>query len=184
MLAEAILAIQTHVTRTFSVFDPVVVSVTTLRGSDALNIIPDDAEFGATVRTLSPESVGRLAVELPALVSRIAAAHGCRAETTFEVVYPVTVNDEERAVDAAELLSAAFGAERVEMLAQPIMASEDFSFVLDRVPGAFVFLGATPAGTDPADAEMNHSPRAVFDDSVLGDQAAALALLALQHLGG
>ncbi|MFB7894168.1 M20 family metallopeptidase [Microbacterium sp. NPDC056044] len=183
VLAEAILAIQTHVTRRFSVFDPVVVSVTKLRASDAVNVIPDDAEFAATVRTLSPQAVERLRTELPALVSRIAEAHGCRAETRFDVVYPVTVNDEERATDAAATLREEFGADRVEMLGQPIMASEDFSFVLNRVPGAFVFLGATPAGIDPAEAEMNHSPRAVFDDGVLADQAAALALLALRHVG-
>ncbi|GGH33318.1 M20 metallopeptidase family protein [Microbacterium album] len=182
VLAEAVLAIQSYVTRRFSVFDPVVVSVTTLRGSDALNVIPDDAEFGATVRTLSPENVDRLAVELPELVARVAAAHGCRAESTFEVVYPVTVNDVDRATDAVATLAEAFGADRVDVLEQPIMASEDFSFVLNRVPGAFVFLGATPAGIDPAEAEMNHSPRAVFDDDVLGDQAAALALLALRHV--
>jgi len=183
VLAEAILAIQAHVTRRFSVFDPVVVSVTKLRASDAVNVIPDDAEFAATVRTLSPQSVERLRVELPDLVSRIAEAHGCRAETTFDVVYPVTVNDGDRATDAAATLGEQFGADRVELLEQPIMASEDFSFVLNRVPGAFVFLGATPPGIDPAEAEMNHSPRAVFDDSVLADQAAALAGLALSHVG-
>ena len=182
-LAEAILAIQAHVTRAFSVFDPVVISVTKLRASDAVNVIPDDAEFAATVRTLSPQSVERLRAELPALVSRIAEAHGCRAETTFEVVYPVTVNDAQRATDAAATLRGLFGDDRVGLLAQPIMASEDFSFVLDRVPGAFVFLGATPSGIDPAQAEMNHSPRAVFDDGVLADQPAALARLALAHVG-
>ena len=84
---------------------------------------------------------------------------------------------------ALSVLEQTFGSDRVEELAHPAMASEDFSYVLDEVPGAFVFLGATPAGTDPEEAEMNHSPRAVFDDGVLGDQAAALAALALSHVG-
>ena len=61
------------------------------------------------------------------------------------------------------------------------MGSEDFSFVLQKVPGTFVFLGATPEGIDP-DAETNHSPRVVFDDGLLGDQAAALAHLAFARL--
>ncbi|MEV6982734.1 hypothetical protein AB0M95_15945 [Sphaerisporangium sp. NPDC051017] len=70
----------------------------------------------------------------------------------------------------------------MRLLDSPVMASEDFSFVLDEVPGAFVFLGATPSHIDPARAEMNHSPRAVFDDGVLADQAVALAALALRHV--
>ena len=182
VLAEIVLALQTYVTRRIPISDPVVVSVTKLRAGEAVNVIPDDAELSATVRTLSRAAVTRLRVELPALAREIAAAHGCRADAEFEVAYPVTVNDAARADDALAVLRAEFGADRVETCASPMMASEDFSFVLDEVPGAFVFLGATPVGIDPVDAEMNHSPRAVFDDGVLGDQAAALAALALRHV--
>lgn len=183
VLAEVILALQSWVTRRFDVFDPVVLSVTKLAASEILNVIPDTASFAATVRTLSAASVQKVQAELPALVGHIAAAHGCRAEVEFEVVYPVTVNSPAETASALAVLRDTFGAERVETLTAPVMASEDFSFVLEEVPGAFVFLGATPAGIDPADAEMNHSPRAVFDDAVLADQAAALAALALSHLG-
>ena len=65
----------------------------------------------------------------------------------------------------------------------PLMASEDFSYVLEQVPGAFLLLGATPPELPPDAVEFNHSPRAVFDDAVLADQAAALACLALSHVG-
>ncbi|MEZ7130491.1 M20 family metallopeptidase [Nonomuraea sp. AD125B] len=184
VLAEIVLAFQTYVTRRVPVFDPVVISVAKLSAGDVLNVIPERAELAGTVRTMSKASSERLAVELPALASRIAEGHGCRAETEFEVVYPVTVNDAECAEGALSTLATAFGDERAQRLESPVMASEDFSFVLDEVPGAFVFLGATPAHIDPERAEMNHSPRAEFDDGVLADQAVALAALALRHVGG
>jgi hippurate hydrolase len=183
VLAEIILALQSWVTRRFDVFDPIVLSVTKLAASEILNVIPDTASFAATVRTLSAASVAKVQGELPTLVQHIAAAHGCRAELDFEVVYPVTVNTPGETAAALAVLGSTFGDDRVETLPAPVMASEDFSFVLEQVPGAFVFLGATPADIDPAVAEMNHSPRAVFDDEVLADQAAALAALALSHVG-
>ncbi|MEQ6897193.1 M20 family metallopeptidase [Microbacterium sp. KR10-403] len=184
VLAELVLALQTYTTRRVPVSDPVVISVTRLHAGDAVNVIPDNAGLSASVRTLSATAVKRLRLELPVLVREIAAAYGCRAETTFEVGYPVTVNDAVCAIAARDVLRSEFGPERVETLESPIMASEDFSFVLDEVPGAFVFVGATPTGMRPEDAEMNHSPRAVFDDAILGDQAAALAALALRHVTG
>ena len=64
------------------------------------------------------------------------------------------------------------------------MASEDFSFVLHEVPGAFCFLQASPPEIDPETAETNHSPRVLFDDAVLADEAAALAVLAFAHNTG
>ena len=74
-----------------------------------------------------------------------------------------------------------FGPERFEDLVNPMTGSEDFSRVLDLVPGAYVFLGAC-VGDDPKTAPSNHSPRAAFDDSVLGDGAALLAELAARRL--
>ena len=183
VLAEAVLALQSYVTRRFDVVDPVVISVTKLSAGAVLNIIPESATLAATVRTLSERSVEQLARELPELVGGIARAHGCTAEVEFETVYPVTVNDADAAERALAVLADALGEGRVERAPAPMMASEDFSFVLREVAGAFVFLGATPPGTDPGQVEMNHSPRAVFDDAVLGDQAAALAVLALDHVG-
>jgi metal-dependent amidase/aminoacylase/carboxypeptidase family protein len=175
-------ALSVMVTRRFSVFDPVVVSVTKLSAGTAFNIIPDTASLGATVRTLSRESLAVLQQEIPRLASSIAEAHGCRADVDFEVVYPVTVNDPDRTAETVERLSELFGPSRVVQLADPLMGSEDFSFVLERVPGTFVFLSATPAEIDHATAAGNHSPRVMFDDALLADQAAALAHLAIRVL--
>jgi hippurate hydrolase len=181
-VAEIVLALQSWVTRRVDVFDPVVLSVTKLFASEVVNVIPEQAGLAATLRTLSEASIAQAQAELPPLVERIAAAHGCTADVEVIVGYPVTVNTVPETAAATAVLREEFGDDRVEELAVPWMASEDFSFVLREVPGTFLFLSATPPHVDPDDIPMNHSPHAVFDDAVLGDQAAALAALALRHV--
>jgi amidohydrolase len=179
---EMVTALQTLVTRTFDVFDPVVVTVGSFHAGTTDNVIPDEARFLATARSFSPESRDRLARLVPRLVADIAAAHGLAAEADYETGYPVTVNDAAEAAFATETAAAAFGADRAETAAFPLAGAEDFSFVLERVPGAFVMLGACPPGRDPEQAPSNHSALAVFDDAVLGDGAALYAELALRRL--
>jgi hippurate hydrolase len=182
-VAEIVLALQSWVTRRVDVFDPVVLSVTKLFASEVVNVIPEQAGLAATLRTLSEASITQAQAELPPLVERIAAAHDCTADVEVIIGYPVTVNTAPETAAAAAVLRDEFGDDRVEELTVPWMASEDFSFVLREVPGTFLFLCATPPHIDPDDIPMNHSPHAVFDDAVLGDQAAALAALALRHVG-
>lgn len=174
--------LQTMVTRRFSVFDPVVLTITQLSAGEAVNVIPGSASLGATVRTLSAENVERMRTETRRLAEGVAAAHGCTAEVEFAVQYPVTVNDAEESAWVGEQLRQEFGADRVREREVPLMGSEDFSFVLDEVPGSFIFLQASPDGVDLDDPAMNHSPEVLFDDAVLGDQAAALARLAMRRL--
>ncbi|QIK72817.1 amidohydrolase [Propioniciclava coleopterorum] len=181
-LLEFGLALQTMVTRRFSVFDPVVVTVTQLSAGKAVNVIPASAKLGATVRTLSKASIDTLLTETKRLAEGIAAAHGCTAEVEFLIDYPVTVNDADEAAFALEVAGDLYGADRVVEASAPHMGSEDFSYVLERVPGAFVFLGTTPPAMDVATAAWNHSPLVVFDDAVLPDQAAFLAELAWRRL--
>ncbi len=182
-VAEIVTALNVMVTRRFSVFDPVVVTVTKLSAGAAFNVIPDSASLGATVRNLSLESLAVLQEEIARLANSIAEAHGCTAHVDFEVVYPVTVNDADRTATTVDVLRTLFGDDRVEHMEFPLMGSEDFSFVLERVPGTFVFLHASPDGVDAETAPGNHSPRVLFDDDVLADAAAALASLALAALG-
>ena len=180
-VAELALALNTMTTRSFDIFDPVVVTVTQLQGAQATNVIPDDASLAASIRFLSAESLALLQERVGEIAAGIARAHRCTASVDFEVGFPVTVNDPAEAALVTQRLRGLFGEENVATLEHPRMGSEDFSFVLERVPGAFVFLGATPEGIDP-DAETNHSPRVQFDDGLLGDQAAALAHLAYARL--
>lgn len=181
-LLEIGTAIQVMVTREFSVFDPIVCTITQLRGGEAINVIGEDAFLGATVRTLSETATERFGRRVRELAESIAAAHRCRAEVEWQVCYPVTVNDEAEAQFVLDTLGATFGAERVNELPAPWMGSEDFSFVLNEVPGTYLFLGTVEPGQDPESVPNNHSPFARFDDSVLGDQAAALATLAWSRL--
>jgi hippurate hydrolase len=175
-------ALQTMVTRTFDVFDPVVVTVGSFHGGSADNVIPDEARFEATVRTFSKDNRALVKRRLVEVVQGIAAAHGLEAEASFGMGYPVTVNDRGEAEFVGRTADELFGPGRYFVSPQPVMGSEDFSYVLEEVPGAFVFLGACPPGRDPATAPYNHSPEAVFDDAVLPDGAALYASLAFSRL--
>jgi len=179
---EMVTALQTLVTRKFDVFDPVVITVGSFHAGTTDNVIPDEARFLATTRSFSRESRSALAELVPRLIGDIARGHGLTAEAIYAGEYPVTVNDAAEAGFAAETIAAVFGPERSELAEFPITGAEDFSFVLEQVPGAFVMLGACPPGTDPLTAPTNHSGMATFDDAALADGTALYAELALRRL--
>lgn len=178
-VAEMVTALQTMITRRFNVFDPVVLSVGSLHAGEALNVIPDQAQFGATVRTFSDTARERIFAEAPALLRGVAAAHGVRVEIDFQHGYPPTVTDEDETAFAVQQVHELFGPQRHVTPPHPFSGSEDFSRVLESVPGSFIGLGAAPDDTDPQHAAYNHSPHARFDDAVLTDGAALYAELAL-----
>jgi amidohydrolase len=179
---EIVLALQTMVTRRFDVFDPVVVTVGTFHAGTADNVIPDDAHFVATVRSFSPEARATVQQAAPRLARDIATAHGLSASAEFVDGYPVTINDAQELAFAEETVAAVLGDGRYVTAPDPLTGSEDFSYVLEQVPGAFLMLGACPPDTDPFTAPFNHSAEAVFDDAVLPDGAAVYAELALRRL--
>ncbi|MFF1651476.1 M20 family metallopeptidase [Streptomyces sp. NPDC058240] len=181
-VCEMVTALQNWVTRTFDIFDPVVVTVGRLHAGTQQNVIPDTAEFEATVRSYSEANHERLAEGLPRLVRGIAAAHGLDVEVEYEMLYPVTVNEPAATAFALDTARELFGAGEVWEAPQPASGSEDFSLVLNKVPGAMLLVGAAPEGADVEKAPQNHSPRAVFDDRVLHRQAALLSELAEQRL--
>lgn len=177
--AEIVLALQSYTTRRINVFDPVVITVGELHAGTASNVIPATARLVASVRTLSNASLEQLAAELPRLVAGVADAHGCTADVDFQPEYPVTVNDVDMWDHAKTVLAGMYGADRVVERPDPIMGAEDFSYVLERVPGCFIQLGARPDDVPAEGAPSNHSAVVRFDDSVLGEHAAALAELAV-----
>ena len=181
-ICEMVLALQTMVTRNFDPFDPVVVTVGSLHAGTTDNVIGDEAKFLATARSYSPASQAKLTKLVPRLINDIASAHGLTADVEYATEYPVTVNDDSEAAFAGQTIEAVFGAGRGETAKFPIPGAEDFSFVLEQVPGAFVFLGAVPAGRDPLTAPTNHSAVAAFDDAALPDGTALYAELALRRL--
>jgi hippurate hydrolase len=179
---EMVLALQTMVTRKFDVFDPVVITVGSFHAGTTDNVIPDQARFLATARSYSAAARAGLVDAVPRLVSNIAAAHGLTAEAEYAGEYPVTVNDAAEATFALQTVTEVFGPDRGEKAQFPITGAEDFSFVLEEVPGAFVFLGACPPDRDPETAPTNHSAIAAFDDAALADGTALYAELALRRL--
>ncbi len=180
--AEIILALQAFVTRRFDVFDPVVISVGAIKGGHASNVIPDSVAFDATVRCFSTEALERLREGTVRVCRSIAEAHGMQAQATFSTVYPATINHHEETEWALDVMRGSFGSERVEVAANPMTQSEDFSRVLQRVPGAMLLIGASPADAPERGQPSNHSAEVRFDDSILHDGAAAYAVLAEQRL--
>lgn len=175
-------ALQTMVTRRTNVFDPAVLSVTRMTAGTTNNIIPETAELEGTFRTYSEQNRTRLRAELPKVCEAIGAAHGCRVTVDLQAGYPATVNDPTEARRVLTLAHDVLGADHVEEMPDPLMGSEDFSFVLQRVPGAMAFLGACPPGRSPDQAAPNHSNRVTFNEDALPYGTALYAAFALDAL--
>ena len=178
--AEITLALQTVVTRQWDAMDPVVVTVGRISAGTVDNVIPATAELAATVRTFSREAHAAIPGLLVRAAEHIAAAHGTTAQIDYVRGYPTLVNDVDE-VARAERVVGELGLTYVPAAA-PVTGAEDFSYVLEQVPGAYVTLGATPVGVEPDGAPYNHSGRARFADEALPQGAALLAALALDRL--
>ena len=111
----------------------------------------------------------------------IAEGYGLKAEVTVVEQYPVTVNNDAHAQFVGKVASELFGNESYMDMPHPIAGAEDYSRVLEAVPGSYVFLGAS-VDKDFTQSEVNHSPRAMFDDSVLYRGVALLSELAVRSL--
>ena len=179
---EIVTGLQTIVTRKFDVFDPVVITVGSFHAGTADNVIPDEARFSATVRSFSPAARAAVKDASTRLITELASAHGLRATAEFVAGYPVTVNDAAELAFAERTVGETLGEGKFFPTPYPVTGSEDFSFVLEEVPGAFIMLGACPPDADPATAPFNHSADAVFDDSIVADGISIYAELALRRL--
>ena len=179
---EMVTALQTFVTRRFDVFDPVVITIGAFHAGTVHNVIPDTAYFEATIRSFSAPAHEQVLAESAQVCRGIAAAHGLEVDAVADGLYPVTVNDAASVLDVSAMVTELFGPDRWMVLPHPIAGSEDFSRVLDAVPGAMVFLGATPADRDPSTAPFNHSADAAFDDGVIADGVGLLSEFAVRNL--
>jgi hippurate hydrolase len=175
--AEMILALQRAVGRDLDPFDPVVLSIGVVEAGVRPNVIPGSARFIGNIRTLSLASQARTEEIARRVIGGVAASHGVSAEADFRPMRPPLVNGAEPTALALETARELFGPARVSTSVRPEDGSEDFARVLDLVPGCFVSIGAGVEG-----APYNHSPFAVFDDSVVIDGAVLLAELACKSL--
>jgi hippurate hydrolase len=180
--AEIVLALQSMMTRRFNAAEASVVTITKIAAGSAHNIIPDYVEMLGTIRTLSPDR--RIAVReaIDEVAENIARAHRCTAEVRVTQGFPVTVNDP-RAVALGEAVATELGGPGAwEERPHATMGAEDFSYVLEKVPGAMFFLGVAAEGADWRGCCGLHSSRMVVDESVLPRGSALLAGFALRFL--
>jgi hippurate hydrolase len=177
---EIVQALQTLVTRRVDVFDPAVVTVARIDAGTTRNVTPETATLLGIVRTLSEATRERLREGVRRLAEGIAAAHGLAAEVTLTPGYPVTANDPAFAALVLETAAGMLGPARTLTLATPSMGSEDFSYVLQRVPGALVNLGTRPDGEGPI--VPNHSNRMRLHEPALAAGVALHAAVALRFL--
>lgn len=179
---EIVTALQALVARQFDAHDPVVATVARIEAGTAHNIIADFATLRGTLRTLSSRHRDKLHASVTRLAEGIAAAHGAEASVTITPGFPVTFCDP-RAVSLGEAVAHdLFGPKSFRRLDQPIMGAEDFSYVLEKVPGAMFFLGVAEEGADWHSCPAIHSPRMTVDESTLPRGAALLAGCAVRFL--
>ncbi|MGH2343056.1 M20 aminoacylase family protein [Segnochrobactraceae bacterium EtOH-i3] len=155
-----VLAAQTIVSRAVAPLESAVVSLTMFHAGDTDNVIPQTATLGGTVRTLSPAVRDLVEARLRHIVETTAALYGARATLIYSREYPVTVNDPGCAGFAAEVAAEIVGPERSAGDTEPRLAAEDFSFMLEARPGAYILLGNGPS------ASLHH-PAYDFDDGLI-----------------
>jgi len=161
--SHAIVALQSIVGRNVDPRDAAVVSVTKIRGGDARNVIPDAVELGGALRALDPELRAKLKARLAEILSGVAESLGAQAELEYVHEVPPVMNDAAAVELAARAASRVVGPGRVDTSAEPVLASEDFALMLERRPGAFVFIG----NGDGEGSCMIHDPSYDFNDEIL-----------------
>lgn len=181
--AEIVTALQSMVTRTVDVFDPAVVTVAVLEAGTVNNVIPESARIAGTIRAVSEATRHKVWENLRRTVEGVAVAHGCSAEVTVIEGYPVTVNDPGFARWAASVADATFGLGHTFEMPAPVMGAEDFSYVLQKVPGAMFFLGACPPeNPNPFDAPSCHSNVMVLHEEAMAIGTAMHVAVATRFL--
>ncbi|MFD0671064.1 M20 family metallopeptidase [Cohnella sp. GCM10027633] len=176
-----VLSLQTAVSRELSPFDPAVVTVGSIHGGNAYNVIPDRVELGGTARAFSARVGEQLPDAIARIVERVAEAHRCTADVRYKRMVPVLVNREDNARTVNRVASLLLGDDQVGE-AMPVLAGEDFSVYLEQVPGCFFWLGAGPQ--DNAEQAYGlHHPKYTLDEGCLAIGAAMLAAIPLYRGG-
>jgi hippurate hydrolase len=176
---EMVGAFQSLVTRRIDAFDPVVLTVTKIEAGTTHNVIPEGAQLLGTTRAVSERSRKRIAEGIEQVAYGIAAAHGMEARVFVIPGYPVTLNDAGFAGFVRDVAAELVGEERVVDMPAPIMGAEDFSYILEKVPGSMVFLGVRP---DDGPAYPIHSNRMHLNETAMATGAALHAAVALRFL--
>jgi amidohydrolase len=182
--AQMTMALQTIVSRNVEPNEPAVVSVTQIHTGAAYNVVPDTAVLRGTARTFSRDVMALIESNMRRLVEHIAASFGARARLDFRDLFAPLVNEPQETQLFADVVSDLVGESNVDRRRSRVLGSEDFSFMLEACPGAYINIGN---GTDGSHAAPLHNPHYDFNDAVLPFGAAAFAALVerkLARMGG
>ncbi|MBW5470249.1 amidohydrolase [Brevibacillus formosus] len=171
--------LQTIASRNVSPLESVVVTVGTFHGGDSTNIIADSCRLTGTVRTFLPDVRDRAEQRLTEIAEGTAAMMGGSATVVYDRGYPAVINHEKETMIAQEAAIAAFGAGRVESM-KPLMGGEDFSYYLEKVPGAYLFVGA--GNPEKLATYPHHHPRFDIDEDAMLIAGELLGRTALHYL--
>jgi hippurate hydrolase len=158
--AQIINALQSVVSRNVDPLKSAVVSICMFRAGNTDNVIPQTVQLRGTARSLAPDVRDLLEKRLPVVVESTAAAYGAKASLTYKRGYPVLVNHEKQTEFAASVAGQIAGGDKVDTGLPPMMGAEDFSFMLNARPGAFIWIG------NGASAGLHH-PSYNFNDEVI-----------------
>lgn len=181
---EIVTALQSLVTRRIEAFDPVVLSITKIAAGTTGNVIPENARLLGTLRSFSEKSRAQAREGIERIATGIARAHGVDTNVTLTPGYPVTINDDKFVGFAQNVVQDLFGEKGFLKMPAPIMGAEDFSFVLQRMPGCMVFLGVAPEGVPHHHAHACHSNRMIMDEAAMANGIALHAAIAERFLRG
>ena len=167
---HVIVALQSIVSRNIDPLQSAVVSVCALEAGEAFNVLPQTVTMRGTMRALSQDVRSRIKARIAALVEGVAGSFGATGSVDFGSSYPVTENDPAEAAFMADVAAGLVGADKVERAVAPMMAAEDFSYMLGRRPGAYLFIGN-------GDSAALHHPHYDFNDAAAPIGAAFWARL-------
>ena len=176
MAAQIVTTLQTVVSREVDPVEPAVLTVGEIGAGTAFNIIPETARLGGTVRTLNEDLRRRMPERIEGIARGVAGAMRGDAELDYTFSYPVTSNDEGAARMALDVATDLLGEENTLELANPSMGAEDFAYFLEKIPGAYVWLGVGE------EVSKLHTPTFAFDEEILPRGSALLTALALRSL--
>ncbi|HKS89346.1 MAG TPA: M20 aminoacylase family protein [Stellaceae bacterium] len=176
--AQTVMALQTIPSRNVDPVDSSIISIGFMRGGSAYNVIPDELHIGGTVRSFRPEVRDLLERRMGEVARGTAALYGASAQLDYRRGYPPTINHADEAEFAADVAAEVCGAERVERNVSPSLGGEDFSYMLQKVPGAMLWLGNGPG----EGGCLLHNARYDFNDSALPFGVSVLARLAERFL--
>ena len=177
--AQMITAVQSIASRWASPLEPCVVSITQVQGGDTFNVIPDEVVMRGTTRWLNPELGAEIESVLRKKVVGVGETFGCEVDFSYQSRYPATINSPDQSRFSADVMAGLIGEENVDRSPVPSMGAEDFSFMLQKKPGSYAWLGT---GTDSACPKL-HNPCYDFNDDVLSLGAAYWVSLVESRLG-